>query len=264
MSDNAWHVVKNTPKVTGFVGPGARPTPLTPGGGRPDPPPGDGRGREAEAEVHVRAAASACGSSTGRSRISQGVVDEVNDDRNTLKVMVTIFGRSTPVELDFCRWRRSRAIGSGLWAPGAEAMRRRKRSRKPGAGRDHADGEEDSRHGQAADRGRQGDAGAARRDRRSARTGVNIMDFCKAFNAKTAKDEGLIIPVVITVYPDRSLHLHHQDAAGGGAAQARREHRQGLGRAEQEQGRHGHRRPGRGDRQAEDARPERGRASTRR
>src|SRR5512137_1771290 len=34
--------------------------------------------------------------------------------------------------------------------------------------------------------------------------GVNIMDFCKAFNAKTAKDEGLIIPVVITVYSDRS------------------------------------------------------------
>jgi len=34
--------------------------------------------------------------------------------------------------------------------------------------------------------------------------GVNIMDFCKAFNARTAKQEGLIIPVVITVYADRS------------------------------------------------------------
>ena len=34
--------------------------------------------------------------------------------------------------------------------------------------------------------------------------GVNIMDFCKNFNAKTAKDEGLIIPVVVTVYQDRS------------------------------------------------------------
>ena len=34
--------------------------------------------------------------------------------------------------------------------------------------------------------------------------GVNIMDFCKNFNAKTAKDEGLIIPVVVTVYVDRS------------------------------------------------------------
>src|SRR5919107_964462 len=35
--------------------------------------------------------------------------------------------------------------------------------------------------------------------------GVNIMDFCKNFNAKTAKDEGLIIPVVVTVYSDRSF-----------------------------------------------------------
>ena len=34
--------------------------------------------------------------------------------------------------------------------------------------------------------------------------GLNIMDFCKNFNARTAKDEGLIIPVVITVYADRS------------------------------------------------------------
>ncbi len=35
--------------------------------------------------------------------------------------------------------------------------------------------------------------------------GVNIMDFCKAFNAKTANDVGSIIPVVITVYKDRSF-----------------------------------------------------------
>src|SRR5438477_7531096 len=34
--------------------------------------------------------------------------------------------------------------------------------------------------------------------------GVNIMDFCKNFNAKTAKEDGLIIPVVVTVYADRS------------------------------------------------------------
>ena len=34
--------------------------------------------------------------------------------------------------------------------------------------------------------------------------GVNIMDFCKSFNARTAKDAGLIIPVVVTVYSDRS------------------------------------------------------------
>ena len=34
--------------------------------------------------------------------------------------------------------------------------------------------------------------------------GLNIMDFCKAFNAKTAKQEGLIIPVVVTVFADRT------------------------------------------------------------
>ena len=82
------------------------------------------------------------------------------------------------------------------------------------------------------------------------------MDFCKNFNAKTAKDEGLIIPVVVTVYADRSYTLHHQDAAGVGPAEARREHRQGLGRTEQDQGRHGDGEAGRGHREAEDARPE--------
>ena len=35
--------------------------------------------------------------------------------------------------------------------------------------------------------------------------GVNIMDFCKAFNARTANDEGMIIPVVITVFQDRTF-----------------------------------------------------------
>ena len=34
--------------------------------------------------------------------------------------------------------------------------------------------------------------------------GVNIMDFCKNFNARTAKDDGLVIPVVVTIYADRS------------------------------------------------------------
>jgi large subunit ribosomal protein L11 len=35
--------------------------------------------------------------------------------------------------------------------------------------------------------------------------GVNIMDFCKAFNARTEKEEGMIIPVVITIYQDRTF-----------------------------------------------------------
>ena len=80
--------------------------------------------------------------------------------------------------------------------------------------------------------------------------GVNIMDFCKNFNSKTAKDEGLIIPVVVTIYADRVVHVHHEDAAGVDSAEARGEHRQGIGRAEQEQGRHRHREAGGRDRQA--------------
>ena len=100
MSDTAWHVVKNTPKVTGFVGTGNKPVPLS----------------EAEVDRIVHQAAVTVDKpkpklefTTGEAvRINDGPfsnftgqVDEVNEDRSTLKVMVTIFGRSTPVELEF-------------------------------------------------------------------------------------------------------------------------------------------------------------------
>ena len=49
--------------------------------------------------------------------------------------------------------------------------------------------------------------------------GVNIMDFVKAFNAKTAKDDGLIIPGGRDDLLGSLVHLHHQDAAGVGAAE---------------------------------------------
>ena len=51
--------------------------------------------------------------------------------------------------------------------------------------------------------------------------GVNIMDFCKAFNAKTAKDDGPDHPGGDHGLRGPLLHLHHQDAAGGRAHQAR-------------------------------------------
>ena len=100
MSDDAWHVVKNTPKVTGFVGAGSKPTPLTK--------------EEVDHILHqVTVAAEQpkpkyTFDKGDQVRINEGpftsfngVVDDVNVDRNTLKVMVTIFGRATPVELDF-------------------------------------------------------------------------------------------------------------------------------------------------------------------
>jgi transcription termination/antitermination protein NusG len=100
MSDEAWHVVKNTPKVTGFVGAGAKPTPLT-------------RDEVDQILNQVTAAAEKpkpkySFEKGDQVRINEGpftnfngVVDEVNSEKSTLKVMVTIFGRSTPVELDF-------------------------------------------------------------------------------------------------------------------------------------------------------------------
>ena len=100
MSDHAWHVVKNTPKVTGFVGAGAKPTPLTreevdqilnqvtEAAEKPKPKYTFDKGDQ----VRIN---------EGPFTSFNGVVDEVNLDRSTLKVMVTIFGRATPVELDF-------------------------------------------------------------------------------------------------------------------------------------------------------------------
>jgi len=100
MSDHAWHVVKNTAKVTGFVGAGSKPTPLSKdevdqiltqvktAAEKPKPK------YMFEKGEHVRI-------TEGPFTNFNGVVDEVNLEKNTLKVMVTIFGRSTPVELDF-------------------------------------------------------------------------------------------------------------------------------------------------------------------
>jgi len=100
MSDRAWHVVKNTPKVTGFVGAGAKPTPLT--------------REEVDQILHqVTVAAEQpkpkyTFDKGDQVRINEGpftsfngVVDGVSLDRSTLKGRVTSFGRSTPVELDF-------------------------------------------------------------------------------------------------------------------------------------------------------------------
>ncbi len=49
--------------------------------------------------------------------------------------------------------------------------------------------------------------------------GVNIAAFTKEFNERTKNDMGLIIPVVITVYADRSFHLYHQDPSRSGPHQ---------------------------------------------
>lgn len=98
--DQVWHVVKSTPRVTGFVGTANDPTPLSPeevnqivyrvSTGRDKP------------KVRVKFEKSETVKIIdGPFATFTGTVDEVNEDRETLKVMVTIFGRATPVELEF-------------------------------------------------------------------------------------------------------------------------------------------------------------------
>src|SRR5881227_2857027 len=100
MDDHVWHVVKSTPRVTGFVGTGQQPTPLS----------------EEEVQHIVYRVSEAKDKPKLKVKFEKnesvkitegpfasfdGIVDDVNEDRQTVKVMVTIFGRSTPVELEF-------------------------------------------------------------------------------------------------------------------------------------------------------------------
>lgn len=100
LDDEMWHVVKNTPRVTGFVGGGQKPNPLTAdevnqilyrqtvAAERPRPK------MTFERSDRVKII-------DGPFANFSGTVEEVNEDRSTLKVMVTIFGRGTPVELEY-------------------------------------------------------------------------------------------------------------------------------------------------------------------
>ncbi len=102
LDDDSWYVVRNTPGVTGFVGSGAKPTPLSrrevedilgvkPVGAAPKPV----RPRlEFEEGEQVRVVA-------GPFAEFNGAISEIDVDRSKLKVLVNIFGRETPVELEF-------------------------------------------------------------------------------------------------------------------------------------------------------------------
>lgn len=100
LTEESWHLVKSTPKVTGFVGGMQNPTPIpeedvdritqkiTEGTLRPKPK------IEFEKGENVRVMSGPFANFTG-------VVEEVRPDKSKLRVMVSIFGRATPVELDF-------------------------------------------------------------------------------------------------------------------------------------------------------------------
>ena len=98
VDDDSWYIVRNTPRVTGFVGSGVYPVPLDK--------------KEAD-EIFNR-----MGSETGKHKIDlsidesvmivdgpfkdlEGKVSELDEDRGKVKVLVSMFGRETPVELDF-------------------------------------------------------------------------------------------------------------------------------------------------------------------
>ena len=101
MTDDSWHLVKNTPKVTGFLGGSAmRPTPIS------------------EKEVQTIMDQMQAGVEKPKPKVLfevgevvrvkdgpftdfTGMVEEVNYDKNKIRVAVTIFGRATPVELEF-------------------------------------------------------------------------------------------------------------------------------------------------------------------
>jgi transcription termination/antitermination protein NusG len=100
MTDESWLMVRQTPKVTGFVGSGRKPSPLN-------------KSEVSQIVEHMETTSEkpkpkhsfekgeAVRIIDGPFFNFNGIVEEVNPERSTMRVMVTIFGRSTPVELEF-------------------------------------------------------------------------------------------------------------------------------------------------------------------
>ena len=159
MDDDTWHVVRSTPRVTGFVGSGQTPSPLTRGGSREHSAPRHHFGRTSpsrswsfERNEQVRIVDGPFANFTG-------VVEEVNADRSTLKISVTIFGRSTPVELDFAQVEKIASVAAAIKVSMGTAATVREQS----------NGKENPSGGEAAIAGGQSHSGAARWARRLAR-----------------------------------------------------------------------------------------------
>jgi transcriptional antiterminator NusG len=98
MTDQSWSVVRNTPGVTGFVGSGSKPTPLQE----------DEVGKILK-QMEAEAPRVKVGFRRGQSvRVTDGpfidfvgLVDEINTEKGKVKVLLSLFGQETPVELDF-------------------------------------------------------------------------------------------------------------------------------------------------------------------
>ena len=94
--------------------------------------------------------------------------------------------------------------------------------------------------------------------------GVNIMEFCKAYNAATENQRGNVVPVEITVYEDRSFTFQLKTPPAAKLLLKAAARRQGLGRAAPQQGREGHVGPGPRNRRDQEGRPQRQRHRRRR
>jgi len=98
MSDQSWKIVRNTPGVTGFVGSGDKPTPLS-----------EEEVSQIMKQMEAEAPRLKIGFREGQSvRVTDGpfvdfigVVDSLNSEKGKVKVLLSLFGRETPVELDF-------------------------------------------------------------------------------------------------------------------------------------------------------------------
>jgi transcriptional antiterminator NusG len=104
LDDESWYVVRNTPGVTGFVGSGAKPTPLT----RREVEEWLGKGDQVEGQQEKKVrprleyeVGEQVRVTSGPFADFNGAISEIDVDRSKLKVLVNIFGRETPVELEF-------------------------------------------------------------------------------------------------------------------------------------------------------------------
>jgi len=98
VDDDSWYVVRNTPRVTGFVGAGVNPVPL-------DKNEVDFLFSRMKADTAKHAIDLSVGETIvvtdGPFKDLEGKVDQVDDERGKVRVLVSMFGRETPVELDF-------------------------------------------------------------------------------------------------------------------------------------------------------------------
>ena len=270
MNDRTWHLVKNTPKVTGFVG-AASTTEQPPR--RPRRPRWRGSPRQIS-EGTLKPKPKVQFEEGDQVRVIDGpfsnfngTVEEVNPDKGRVRVLVSHLRPRHPGRARLhaggedryrgvlARCERPRQVQAWPTAVGGRQTLPARTTTEVRSGMKKITGQVKL----------QIPAGKANPRRPSARRSASTASTSWSSASSSTRRprrrrrSDLIIPVVITVYRRPLVHLHPEDAAGGGASQegggAAHREEEGLGRAQarQGEGRPGHQEAGRGDRQAEDA-----------